>query len=755
MELSKYLSGGRLQRLALKELRESLRDRRTVITLLLMPVLVYPLLGMVLQRLLLSASKEKAGESYVIGIAERDVATEIDRMLYEAQTLINSGGNTLIAPREWTEAPPNASASENSVPENSLAENSVPKFDLVLVQDVNLDQALDRGSIDIAISQLAAEPPQDRDQPLAPHAIDRGREASPMQRFQVEMKFRRGDARSEEAGAMLRRMCQLINDQQLRFALRSLDPRLAPAVELKSIGIGKPLDPAASIAAVIPLVLILMTITGAVYPAIDLTAGERERGTMEAMIATPAPRFALLLSKYFAVVTVSILTALANLFATWMTLSFGGLGAAIFGEGGFRVGTLLQILPILMIFAAFFSSILLALCSFAKTFKEAQAYLIPVMLVSLAPGLVTLMPDIELTTTLAVVPLLNVLLLSRDIMTGVPPLVPAIIAIVTTVAYGAAALVIASHLFGAANSMTSNQATWNDLLRGTSRRSDAPDIGSLAIYLAFLFPVLFIVSSMGGMLAGRTQLLMGLNAVSLLVLFLLLPMLWVRFRRASVKQTFLLGGMGADTRKGRSIPSPVRITLTLLGVLMLASTLWVFALEGVLLFKSWSLSSLVPDLDKIKKSWLEIPFAWILLTQAAAPAIAEEFFFRGYVLSALRTKLRSAAAVLLSALLFGWFHAITGNMLSLEKFLPTLGLGLVLGFLAVWTRSIWFGVLLHACHNGLVLWFSRLEKETLEPWFGQGDHMPIQLLILAGIGLIAGGALIWVANRGNQSKAEI
>ncbi len=138
-----------------------------------------------------------------------------------------------------------------------------------------------------------------------------------------------------------------------------------------------------------------MTITGAVYPAIDLTAGERERGTMEALIASPIPRFALLLSKYVAVITVAMLTAVANLTSMWLTLNLTGVGKILLGEQGFSPWAMLQILPLLLIFACFFSAVLLALCSFARSFKEAQAYLIPVMLVSLAPGVLSLMPGLS------------------------------------------------------------------------------------------------------------------------------------------------------------------------------------------------------------------------------------------------------------------------------------------------------------------------------------------------------------------------
>src|SRR5262249_11112667 len=63
----------------------------------------------------------------------------------------------------------------------------------------------------------------------------------------------------------------------------------------------------------VPLVLILMTMPGAVYPAIDLTAGERERGTLEILVAAPIPRLAVLFAKYVAVLTVALLTALVNL----------------------------------------------------------------------------------------------------------------------------------------------------------------------------------------------------------------------------------------------------------------------------------------------------------------------------------------------------------------------------------------------------------------------------------------------------------
>jgi sodium transport system permease protein len=108
------------------------------------------------------------------------------------------------------------------------------------------------------------------------------------------------------------------------------------------------------------MILILMTITGAVYPAIDLTAGERERGTLETLMAAPVPRLELLAAKYVAVLTVALLTAGANLLAMTVTLFSSGLGELVFGEAGLSPLVMVQVLGLLVLFAAFFSAILLA-----------------------------------------------------------------------------------------------------------------------------------------------------------------------------------------------------------------------------------------------------------------------------------------------------------------------------------------------------------------------------------------------------------
>src|SRR6185503_2333002 len=101
---------------------------------------------------------------------------------------------------------------------------------------------------------------------------------------------------------------------QERLRAERVTQRATPVRLYRSPIVGERME-GLSLRAVVPLILILMTITGAVYPAIDLTAGERERGTLEILVAAPVPRLALLFAKYVTVVTVALMTAVVNLTA--------------------------------------------------------------------------------------------------------------------------------------------------------------------------------------------------------------------------------------------------------------------------------------------------------------------------------------------------------------------------------------------------------------------------------------------------------
>lgn len=766
--IASYMANGRLGRLCLKELRESLRDRRTLITLILMPILVYPLLSMAMQRLIVgTASGLNADKTeYIIGVQDEQAGSLVASALGETALAIRQGvrhsieiRRPMLANQAAKKTAANNTTDSNTT-ESDTADNN-PKvrenasaidpqtagFNIVVAEGISLQQALEEGQVDVAVLQVRSE------------SVSLGRNGT-YPAYQLELSFRDADLRSEAAMLEFRKAMELVNDtQSLQFR-----GALPPAVRMISTATGKKVDAMTSLAGILPLILILMTITGAVYPAIDLTAGERERGTMEAMIATPAPRFLLLLSKYVAVVTVAVLTALANLLACWITLSIGGLGRALLGERGLSLLAIAQILPLLVIFAAFFSAILLAMCSFARSFKEAQAYLIPVMLVSLAPALLTLMPNIEFSTLLGIVPLVNILLLSRDIMTGSPQALPAFAAVFSTLLYAAAALVVASRLFGAESATAGSQETWSDLVRRPKRMKELPDLGDLAVYLALMFPVFFILTNLFGQMDLSIASKLWINALILLVLFLIAPALVAQYRRLNPRSTFLLGGWWGDSGPVASGPiasggsgvsygaGVIRGLGVLCGVCLLASGLWVIAFEVLKVLSDFGFGAIsierAEGLEEAKVQFASIPFWMIFVTSALVPALAEEFFFRGYVLSAFRNRIAPLRAVLYSALIFGLFHVINGSVLSLERFFPTTLLGLALGFVAIRTHSLWPGVLLHAIHNGLLFWLTRFSEKELSEWFGStNQHFP-PIWILASLASVACGiGLVYLFTR--------
>lgn len=172
-------------------------------------------------------------------------------------------------------------------------------------------------------------------------------------------------------------------------------------------------------ALLVPMILIIMGTIGAFYPAIDATAGERERGTAETTAVLPLPRIYLATGKYLAVLTSALLAFVLNLISMWLTWpllrpSLGG------GVEAWSIGPM-QILLLLLIgglFLSFVSALLLSVAVFARTFKEGQAFLGPLYSLCLVPAMVAAVPGFELDQRTAFIPFLNAALALRAIFEG-------------------------------------------------------------------------------------------------------------------------------------------------------------------------------------------------------------------------------------------------------------------------------------------------------------------------------------------------
>ena len=717
---------GRLARLTLKELRETLRDRRTIVTLVLMPLLVYPLLSIAFQKFLLSNLKSASQPAMIVTFSSRDDGRLIVGYLEQGDALLKRNADAARTLGRPASRPPVEVVPGLSLP--SRQPRSDPKIDYRL--SANLEEALRDNFADVAIRIRPVGGRQDASQPVHP--------GDPVD---LEILGLASSRRGDKAVRIIERRLRAVNDfyRQQRLKRLGITHRLAPIHTVRRSVETETRASPYSLSTLVPLILILMTITGAVYPAIDLTAGERERGTLETLIAAPVPRMGLLLAKYVAVLTVAVLTATVNLVSMAVTVLSIGLGPLLFGEAGLSVWSIAQVFGLMILFAAFFSAVMLVFTSFSRSFKEAQAYLIPLMLVAIAPGILSMMPGIDLGRLLSVTPLINIVLLARDVFEQTADPADTFVVVTSTVVYALGAIAVAGRVFGTDAILYGSPGTWSDLFRRPKTPLPAPSLSNALLCLTFIAPVFILAASGLGRLQGlsiATRLM--LNGLITVVLFGGIPLL-----EALVSHIRIRGGFRL---------MPVR-RLAWLGALLLGLSLWPFVFEAVLLTEKLGLFSVSVELQNLAREittrMRALSPGWILLSLAVIPALFEELFFRGYLFSALRSRLKPWPTILISALLFGMFHLVVRDSLAIERLLPTTLLGVVLGWVCARTGSVLPGIVLHCTHNSLLLMVAYYEPQLKDLGIGtaRDSHLPTIWLIAAAIAAGVGLMLVAMASR--------
>ncbi len=345
-----------------KELLDVARDRRTLVMTVLLPVLLYP------------------GILLLMGVI---IAAGTERLKNEPLTVALVGD----ASRELLEA------------------HAPPKTSWVTMSRDEGEAALK----DKRVAAVVVAPGDTRAQ--------RGAGALAV----VQVLYTRRFDRSQEALDRLKPKLELLNTQFLATRLEDkgltagfVQPVKTDAVDLT---FKKDLGPLLA-SRMLPTVLLMMLLLGALYPAVDLTAGERERGTLETLFVQAVRPFDIMLAKYLTVSAVAVLSALANLFAMAVTFRAGiSLGPA---DINFTLSwsQVLTMLVCVVPTALLLSGLALAVASTARTFKEGQTLMTPVMLLGLAPSLLSQMPGFELNNGTALIPLLNVALLVKAAVLG-------------------------------------------------------------------------------------------------------------------------------------------------------------------------------------------------------------------------------------------------------------------------------------------------------------------------------------------------
>ena len=678
-----------------KELREILRDRRTIITLVLMPMLVYPIIGVTFQKFLASQLTNKPLVEYRLGFRTAQEGELFRRWLLRADMLAAKQAGRSFDP----------SAMPAGTEDDPRLEFLSPEDPAV---SMDVEGALQTSEIDVGI------------------IIDTPEKAP----AEIQLLTDEQSVSSRNARRYLQDRLRLLNYSLLEKRLRHLDPEFHPLFTITARTAVSDERPAFSLSVLVPLILILMTVTGAVYPAIDLTAGERERGTLEALISAPVRREELLLAKYVAVLAVAVLTAIANLTAMTATAYATGLESLLFGRGGLSPGLIVKVFGVLVVFAGFFSSILLAVTSFARSFKEAQAYLIPVMLVSIAPGVLALMPGLTLTWSLALAPLANMVLLTSDLFDGRLAAGPAALALGSTLIYTVIGLIFAAQIFGTDAVLYGSTGNWSDAWRRPTAANGEPTPAQVWGCLAVVLPALILVDGLlRNGLAGSPNPLLASRILLTISLFVILPAAWSAWERMPLKAAFQLNRAGGTA---------------FLAAALAGLSLWPFAYEALLFFVPLEqLERLLEQHADLEARVAAIPYPLRLLSLAVAPAVTEELFFRGYFLQGLQRGWGRWPAILVSGIVFGAFHVFSQG-LGFERIVPTTLLGWCLGWVCVRTGSVWPGMLLHVLNNSLLL--SVMEfSDRLKRWGLDADqqtHLPAAWLISAAVTVLIAWVLL-------------
>ena len=171
----------------------------------------------------------------------------------------------------------------------------------------------------------------------------------------------------------------------------------------------------------LPYLFIIFCFMGAMYPAIDLGAGEKERGTLETLLLAPIRRYQIVLGKFFVIFTTGVTAALLSL--TSLGFMLATKGQEITGELGEVIASvsvvdLVLIAAMLIPTAAMFAAVLLSVSIYAKSFKEASAYCGPLNFLAIVPAFIAMLPIVKLDWYWAMVPITNISLAIKELIKG-------------------------------------------------------------------------------------------------------------------------------------------------------------------------------------------------------------------------------------------------------------------------------------------------------------------------------------------------
>ncbi|MCC6509614.1 MAG: CPBP family intramembrane metalloprotease [Pirellulaceae bacterium] len=751
----------------LREMRDQLRDRRTLFTITVLPLLLYPLLGM----LMMQVAQFKRDQSVRVRVVGIEHWPKDAGLVETTQSLDGFARLTAELEREIgsesVEIHPDAWPVDGSVDHVvTLARQSLTTsdFDAILIVEPEFEKLLAdrRAKVKDLPPQPSSDPPESSNSSTtsstatSEDVLSSGVETdSPGLQVVANMARDRSQLAVRRLQNVLRVWQQRWVSQELSAA--GINPVLVEPLAVKQNDTSETSMRRAMLwAKILPFIMLVWALTGAFYPAIDLCAGEKERGTLETLLSSPARRREIVWGKLFTVATFSMLSALLNLLSMHMTAGF--IVEQLASQGTPQLAEAFGRLPIhafgwlvllLVPMSAFFSALALAVAALARSTKEGQYYLMPLLLFTLPLVTMPMIPSLDLTLATSMVPVSGAIFLVRALIEG--RITEACIHL--PVVFGVTAICCllairwAVRQFESESVMFSESERWNlqSWIRQVWRDRGAVASPSEATLCGLIILVAMFFSQF---IAGPSTLAwetLAQRAVVTQIGLILTPcLLMAIFLTRSMRQALRIHPVPIDQIAAAIVlalalhPSYVLLGQAIAGTIQIGT-------------ETQRVLETVARLINAQPLWA------VLLVLAVLPAVCEELTYRGFIFGGLLRNNGVLRAVLMSSLFFGLAHSF------LQQSIAATLMGVLLGVIAWRTGSVVCTMLIHVINNSLSVslgWISDRQVALPEAaeWFisidqGQWHYQPawITFSVVLSLAMLA---ILWRRTPAAERLAE-
>jgi sodium transport system permease protein len=728
-----------------REIRDQLRDRRTLFMIAVLPLLLYPLLGMSVYQL--SQFLRKA-EPRVLVIGAEPVAEskELPPLFDGEHFTAELFDDPLDAARLQLEFI-NGADEDAAHHEQSVAA---------------AEERLKAGTADVVLRfppDFGARLHELRKQIKSFRTAERSRDVVEIP--EPQLLYNSGKEKSRIAHLQVEHALNEWKTHIIRENLLAsrVPMNVAKPFELKPRDVAEPRQQQALMwSKILPFVLFIWALTGAFYPAVDLCAGEKERGTLETLLSSPALRTEIVWGKLLTVMTFSASTAILNLLSLGFTSRYivSQLrmlpGDVTEGLDLPPLASALWLVVALVPMSALFSALCLACAAFARSTKEGQYYLMPLLLVIMPLIMLPMAPGSELDLGNSLIPVTGVVLLLRGLVQGNYMEVLRYVVPVCGVTLMCCHWAIrwAVYQFNQ-ESVLFRESERLDLRRWIVHlvrdRRETPSLAEAFFCVALIYVVQFFTQLA---IAANTpavpnfRFLLLLVFVSQVVCIALPALMMAMLLTGRPMKTLLLDRLPSAAACGVAV-----LLAALLHPVGLQVAKWVRELYPI---QDEALS----QLEKLGQLFESTPHPWLLLVLLAAlPAVCEELAFRGFVLSGLRHLGSKSWAIGLTAVFFGIAHGI------IQQSIVAAAVGMVIGYIAVQTGSLVPCMLFHLTYNALMFTTVKMPQlAEMLPWWSKLYEQPQPGVIVynwpvvAVCALLSVGPLVWLHRLPYQATRE-